>query len=218
MGNTADIIQALIMRIEQYRKKKQNKKIVNQLIIQLENRFHDFLVEEDDAVFFRYATKLFCSSSVNPYITDNFFPTNIDEYANYGNILGFSNDFRFEIRWLITCLAFAQDEINDFVAQREMYDNHVLLNEYEEALAIVEDIERKYGVSYWTRILELAKQIYGEILGITPNMLYDAYLEKFKLDNSEVFAKMKKIVMKMKEKTLKMNIFVDTMINQLAME
>lgn len=44
------------------------------------------------------------------------------------------------------------------------------------------------------RILELAKQIYGEILGITPNMLYDAYLEKFKLDNSDIFMKMKNII------------------------
>jgi len=42
------------------------------------------------------------------------------------------------------------------------------------------------------KILELAKQVYGEIVGVTPNMLYDAYLEKFSLDNSNVFCKMKK--------------------------
>lgn len=41
------------------------------------------------------------------------------------------------------------------------------------------------------KILELAKQAYGEIIGVTPNMLYEAYLEKFRLNNEAVFARMR---------------------------
>ncbi len=190
MGNTADIIQALIMRIDQYRKKTKNKRIVKQLITQLENKFHELLVEEDDEAFFKYATKLFCSPRANPYIINNFYPQNIDEYADYRNLLGFSNDFRFEIRWLITCLAYAQDEINDFVVQREMYDNHVLLNEYEDALAIVEGIERKYGVSYWTiegRFFLNSKLGIdsAELVKDTPANVYGSALSFYELKNRE---------------------------------
>lgn len=190
MGNTADIIQALILRIEQYHNKTKKNKIVQQLIMQLRNRFHEFLMEDDDEDFFKYAAKLFCSSSVNPYITNNFYPTNIDEYADYGNLLGFSNDFRFEIRWLITCIASAQEKINDFVAQREMYDNHVLLNEYEEALAIIEDIESKYGVSYWTiegRFFLNSKLGIdsAELVRDTPANVYGSALSFYELKNRE---------------------------------
>jgi len=35
------------------------------------------------------------------------------------------------------------------------------------------------------RIMDLAKQIYGEVLGMTPDMLYDAYLMKFRNDNEQ---------------------------------
>lgn len=190
MGNTADIIQALIMRIEQYRNKKQNKKIIKQLIMQLGNKFHDLLVEEDDEVFIKYAAKLFCSPLANPYITNNFYPANIDEYAIYKNIWGFSNDFRFEIRWLIMCLAFGQDDINDFIAQREKYDNHVLLNEYEEAMSIIEDIERKYGVSYWTiegRFFLNSKLGIdsAELVSNTPANIYGSALSFYELKNRE---------------------------------
>ena len=46
------------------------------------------------------------------------------------------------------------------------------------------------------KILELAKQIYGEIVGMTPNMLYDAYCAKFKRDNSASFTKMRRFIKK----------------------
>ena len=48
------------------------------------------------------------------------------------------------------------------------------------------------------KILEFAKSIYGDITGITPNMLYDAYCEKFKRDNSGVFERMRKEIWKEK--------------------
>lgn len=51
------------------------------------------------------------------------------------------------------------------------------------------------------KILELAKQAYGEIIGVTPNMLYDAYLEKFQLDNRETFARMRQQLVRTEPKT-----------------
>lgn len=40
------------------------------------------------------------------------------------------------------------------------------------------------------KILDLAKSVYGEILGLTVFMLYEAYIEKFRLNYEEIFYKM----------------------------
>ena len=42
------------------------------------------------------------------------------------------------------------------------------------------------------KILDLAGRIYGNIVGMTPNILYDAYCTKFKRDNSKIFVNMRK--------------------------
>lgn len=89
------------------------------------------------------------SRATLPYIISNFYPDNMAEYAYYRNAFGFSNDFRYEIRYLITSILYCKDAINDFVEKREKYDDYVLRNEYEDAQKIVEYIEKKYGTSYW---------------------------------------------------------------------
>lgn len=177
------------MRIEQNISKK-NKKMANQLILQLRNKFYELLVEDDDEIFIEHAANLFGSTIVSPHITNNFFPKSISEYANYTNLMGFSNDFRFEIRWLAICIVFEQDVINEFVAQREKYDNHILLNEYEDALAVVEDIESKYGVSYWTiesRFFLNSKLGIesAELVKDIPVNIYGSVLSFFELKNRE---------------------------------
>lgn len=43
------------------------------------------------------------------------------------------------------------------------------------------------------KIMELAKEIYGEILGMTPDMLYEAYREKFRMtDEQSIFEKLRR--------------------------
>lgn len=50
-------------------------------------------------------------------------------------------------------------------------------------------------------IMELAKKIYGEINGLSVHMLYDAYIEKFKLGYEKNFLKMKEYIMGFQEIT-----------------
>ncbi len=44
-----------------------------------------------------------------------------------------------------------------------------------------------------SRILDLAKEVYGEAIGITTDMMYDAYVDKFKRHDSDFFEKMQKL-------------------------
>lgn len=51
------------------------------------------------------------------------------------------------------------------------------------------------------KIMELAKEIYGEIIGMTPDMLYDAYREKFRItDEQRIFEKLRKAMKKSSQK------------------
>ncbi len=149
MGNAADVIQGLIMRIDMNAHKVKNKKLANQLLSKLKDKFHKLLLEDDDKIFFDNFEKLITSQHSRPYIVGNFFPENMGEYAKYGNVFGFSGDFRFEIRFMISCVLCSKDIINDFVIKRKKYDSYILLNKYEEALSVLEEIERNYGTSYW---------------------------------------------------------------------
>ena len=90
-------------------------------------------------------------------------------------------------------------DVDKWVAENEVVVMPII--EYLEDLlwvwgSIVHE-ERLFDISLDViegKILELAKQIYGEIIGVTPNMLYDAYLEKFKLNNQVTFDKMSECV------------------------
>ena len=150
MRNTVDMIKNLIVRIEMNKRGRKNKKVETQLITELSNKFNEVFTQEDDEVFFDEFAKMISSEVVEPYISSNFFPENVGNYAEFRNIFGFSNDFRYEIRWMIACILYRKDVIDEFVAQREKYDNHVLLNQYEEALQIINYMESQYGVSYWS--------------------------------------------------------------------
>lgn len=150
MGNTIDIIKGLIIRIGMNAHKNKNKKLVTQLYTQLSGKLYEILTETDDEVFFDNFKKLIASQAANPYVTKNFYPKDINAYAGYRNRIGFSNDFRFEIRWIISCILVEKDAINDFVIQREKYDTCILLNQYEEAMKIVKEVESSYGCSFWT--------------------------------------------------------------------
>ena len=51
---------------------------------------------------------------------------------------------------MIACILYRKDVINEFIIQREKYDNYVLLNKYEEALKVIDYFDECYGVSYWS--------------------------------------------------------------------
>lgn len=150
MGNTVELIKNTIVRLEMNRRGRKNRKTEVQLLKELGNRFNEVLTQEDDEVFFDDFAKIIASQVAEPYVSSNFFPKSMANYAEFINIWGFSNDFKYEIRWMITCILYRKDVIDEFVVQREKYDNFVLLNKYEEALQVIEYVEEQYGVSYWS--------------------------------------------------------------------
>lgn len=143
-----DLINGLIYRIEMNQYRVKNKKATAKLLKELQKNMKEILMEDNDEEFFTTFEKMISSSKVEPYITNNTIISKIGDVCE--NIVGFSSEYRYEIRWMIKCIASAKDIINDFVILREQYDNNILLNQYDEALKFVREIESKYGVSYWS--------------------------------------------------------------------
>lgn len=190
MGNTVDIIKGLIMRIDLNVYKSKNKKLTAQLLSQLRDRFYEILIEKDDEIFFENYNKLISYQPSNVYMTSNFYPKDLKKYAVYKKIFGYSGDFRFEIRWLISSILFGKDCINDFIALREKYDHYVLLNKYEEAMLIIEDIQKKYGTSFWAlECLFFLNSRLGndnnDLLENAPANIFGSVLNYFELKNRD---------------------------------
>ncbi len=141
-----DVINGLIMRIRMNQYRSRNKKVASKLIKELQKKMGEILIENDEQ-FFNDFDKLMASPYTNPYIANNVIIDKIG--VSYENITGFSGDYKFEIRWMIKCIAYANEIINGFVTLREKYDNYILLNKYKEALEVVREVEEKYGMSYW---------------------------------------------------------------------
>lgn len=190
MENTVDLIKKLIIRLEMNRCGRKNKKIEIQLTNELKSRFSEVLTQEDDNVFLNNFKKIIESQVVEPYISSNFFPESMKEYAEFRNIFGFSNDFKFEIRWMIACIMYRKDVINNFVTEREKYDDLVLFNKYEDALQVIDGIEGQYGVSYWSTecrfflYSKLGKNV-ADLIEFSSPTIFNAVLNFYELKNRE---------------------------------
>lgn len=146
MADRVDLIKGLIMQKEiKSRSKRGDKKQASKLLAQIKKIFNDVLKEDDDNVFEGDIIRMLSSPAANSYISRNFFPQNLSEYGRYRNIIEYTSDLRLELRWMIYCLHFYSKEISTFVREREKYDDFILLNQYEEALKVVEGIEKSFG-------------------------------------------------------------------------
>lgn len=189
MSDRIDLVKGLIMqnRIKTY-SKKGDKKQASKILIQIKRIFNDILKETDEKIFENDMNRLISSPIANPYISSNFFPENISEYGRYRNIIEFTNDLRLELRWMIYCLRFYSESISIFVRARELYDNYILQNKYEEALGVVEDVEKSLGISLWSleckyylsSKLNLDKT---ELKKTTPETVLDAIMNFYELKN-----------------------------------
>lgn len=188
MANTVNLIMGIIYRINLNQYRNNNKKMVNQLTKQLKLEFNKLLNCEDENDFANNFAKLYAEPSSRVYIDNNLFPSNMYEYAVYGNVFGYSNSIEKEIRWIVYCILENEDVINDFIKTREQYDYQVLLSKYQEALNTVEEFERTYGVSYWT--YECKFYLYpkldlnsSELLENTGNTIFGSILNFYELKN-----------------------------------
>lgn len=189
MSDRIDLVKGLIMqnRIKTY-SKKGDKKQASKILIQIKRIFNDILKETDEKMFENDMNRLISSPIANPYISSNFFPENISEYGRYRNIIEFTNDLRLELRWMIYCLRFYSESISIFVRARELYDNYILLNKYEEALGVVEDVEKSLGISLWSLECKyyLSAKLNLDKTGLkntTPETVLDAIMNFYELKN-----------------------------------
>lgn len=175
-----DLINGLALRIDLCMYRTKDKKQAYRLLNELKGHMHNILIEDNDQVFFADFERLIKSSNTAPYISNNFYVNKIG--VGLDNIAGYSNDFRFEIRWMISCIKAAKEYINEFISVREQYDNLVLLNEYEKAFDVINKFQEEYGTSYWCEeckfflnsklgisndslLANLAENVYGSVLG-----------------------------------------------------
>lgn len=151
MKKDVDIIKGLALKIEQNLcSKNRDQKKEQQLLRRLGNSFNSLILEPDDQVFSEDFLSVISSPMSNKYISQNYFPCNYDEYGAYRAMTRFTNDLKYELRWLVFSLKFYAEAISIFVSAREKYDNCILLNKYDEALGIVDEMEKKFGVSLWS--------------------------------------------------------------------
>lgn len=191
MGNNIELIKGLILRIDQHTySKRGDKKTAAKLIKNLRVCFNNVFTEENDVIFRNDFEGLISSAAASPYITSNFFPENSEEYGKYGSIFTFTNNLKFELRWVVFCLKHYSTELSAFLSAREEYDSYILLNKYEEALEVVNVIEDKFGISLWS--MECKCYLYvkmgkdtNELFKDVPNSVFGAIINFFELKNRE---------------------------------
>ena len=128
MGNNIELIKGLILRIDQHTySKRGDKKTAAKLIKNLRVCFNNVFTEENDVIFRNDFEGLISSAAASPYITSNFFPENSEEYGKYGSIFTFTNNLKFELRWVVFCLKHYSTELSAFLSAREEYDSYILI-------------------------------------------------------------------------------------------
>ncbi len=191
MANRIDLLKGLILQndIKTF-SRRGDKRQAAKLLIQIKRIFNEVLREKDDEIFQQDIIRLLSSGAANPYISNNFFPQDMKEYGSYRNIIDFTNDLQIEIRWMAYCFQFYSKEISEFVLEREKYDNYILLNQYEDALDVIENVEKMLGPSLWS--LECKFYLYAkmnlnknELMKQAPKSIYGAVMNFYELKNRD---------------------------------
>lgn len=191
MSNNVDLIKGLILRItQQTYSRKGDKRTAAKMIKNLRQCFNSVFTEIDDSVFKSDFNELMSSVAANTYINSNFFPISAEEYGKYDSIFSFTNNLKWELRWVVFGLKFYSKELTAFLTAREEYDNYILLNKYEEALEVVNTVEEKFGISLWA--LECKCYLYvkmnksvEELFNDIPPSILGAVLNFYELKNRE---------------------------------
>ena len=191
MRKNIDLIKGLILKIDQHTySKSRDKKTVAKMSKTLRDCFNSVFSEVDEDAFRCYFEKLISSVVASPYITSNFFPANSEEYGRYTSIFTFTNNLKLEVRWVVFCLKYYSKKLSTFLSEREKYDNYILLNKYEEALEVVNDIEDKFGISLWSieckcyLYVKIGKDL-NELFKNIPHSVFGAIMNFYELKNRE---------------------------------
>lgn len=170
----------------QIQKRNQQRRIHNELVKNLAL----FKAIPDDEDFEEIYNYLYDNKSTNKYITVNLFPTNMNAMAQYREV-GFSSQVQYELRWHMKTFSKYVNTINQFLEQKTVIDELILLNQYEKALDFLDGLEYQYGASYW--LLEnkihlwnkLEKDTQKEIVEKTGNSVLTTILSFYDMRTSD---------------------------------
>lgn len=106
--------------------------------------------EEFTEIFTEITHSNFCGLPMiaQKNICGNFFPRYFEQLRKEME-LPFVNDLEYELRWMMHCFALCAGQINFFLKKRKEYDAFVLMDRYEEAKVVLEEVEEKLGISFW---------------------------------------------------------------------
>lgn len=91
-----------------------------------------------------------CKSPITwNYVSANFFPQSVEGLKKYLTI-SYSCDFRYDFRWMTYCIKANAEIINLFVENRKKIDKYILFGQFEDALLLLQDTEKKCGISFWS--------------------------------------------------------------------
>lgn len=62
----------------------------------------------------------------------------------------FTEDFKKEFKWVSNILENYFEEINSFLNLKNKFESHILLNEFDDALAVTKEVENLFGISLWS--------------------------------------------------------------------
>ncbi len=107
-----------------------------------------FRILSDNDDFDKVYDYLLKNKLTNHHINVNLFPIDMNLIGRYREV-GFSNQLKYELRWHMKTFSRFADSINNFIKVKCIVDELILLNQYEDALKCLNDLEKKYGFSYW---------------------------------------------------------------------
>ena len=144
MGGIASILKGQLFQYQNNKKMRNNRiqKEINNNFLKIK-----CIISEEE--FRKEFDETFNSRVLWDFVTANFIPNSIKELGRYLTVAS-ANTFLFDIRWIFYCVKKNASVINKFVRGRREIDSLILFSKYEEALSLLEGVERECGVSYWS--------------------------------------------------------------------
>lgn len=191
MRNYAGTIKGLALVIyKNLGNSKKTSKTEKKIYSDIYNYFSLLFEEDDDDLFEKNFMELISHAVTEQFIISNLHPSDYDQYLDCRACYKFANNLRFELRWLVYVLRSFAKDISLFVEERKKYDDFILMNKYEDALQIVEKVEKKFGVSLWSAECKffLSGKIEGnfeDIMNQNTSTVIGSIFRFYKLRNKE---------------------------------
>lgn len=115
----------------------------------LTQELRDFKTLPHDGEFADIFNSLSKHNSTRHYLYGNLFPGEISEIGQEWEI-GYCGDVIAEMRWQLGIIGANHEKLNEILKEKQKVDQHILCNQYPEALYILEVMENRFGCTLWS--------------------------------------------------------------------